>query len=183
MSIPRPRSVALVSAPDADPFAQPPGSPPAAYPARYGGRTLEAYRDDLRTFFQWCADVGLDVLEARSPRARCSSSRCCARNATRPPTPRTASRRQSSNCVTVVPADCVTLPAIGGRGLRLNICHKRPISSGLPDGSIEISRLLHLDADFDPGVRSRPLWSWRPSDRDRRRRRQLHRPKRTSGAP
>jgi integrase family protein with SAM-like domain len=30
-----------------------------------GGRTLETYRYDLRTFFQWCSDVGLDVLEAK----------------------------------------------------------------------------------------------------------------------
>jgi len=37
----------------------------AAYLARYGGRTLETYRYDLRTFFQWCTDVGLDVLEAK----------------------------------------------------------------------------------------------------------------------
>jgi site-specific recombinase XerD len=37
----------------------------AAYLARYGGRTLETYRFDLRTFFQWCADVELDVLEAK----------------------------------------------------------------------------------------------------------------------
>ena len=37
----------------------------AAYLARYGGRTLETYRYDLRTFFQWCSDVDLDVLEAK----------------------------------------------------------------------------------------------------------------------
>lgn len=37
----------------------------AEYLARYCGRTLEAYRYDLRTFFQWCTDVGLDVLEAK----------------------------------------------------------------------------------------------------------------------
>src|SRR6202012_4110895 len=36
----------------------------AAYLARYSGRTLESYRYDLRTFFQWCSDVGLAVLEA-----------------------------------------------------------------------------------------------------------------------
>ena len=37
----------------------------AAFLARYGGRTLETYRYDLRTFFQWCTDVGLGVLEAK----------------------------------------------------------------------------------------------------------------------
>src|ERR1700693_2110806 len=35
--------------------------------ARYGGRTLDAYRHDLRAFFQWAADVGLPVLEATRP--------------------------------------------------------------------------------------------------------------------
>ena len=32
--------------------------------ARYSGRTLEAYRHDLRALFQWAADHGLAVLEA-----------------------------------------------------------------------------------------------------------------------
>ena len=39
----------------------------AAFLARYNGRTLDAYRYDLRTFFQWAADVGLTVLEAKRP--------------------------------------------------------------------------------------------------------------------
>ena len=38
-----------------------------AYLARYSGRTLETYRYDVRVFFQWCADVGLAVLEATRP--------------------------------------------------------------------------------------------------------------------
>lgn len=29
-----------------------------AFLARYSGRTLDAYRHDLRGFFQWAADVG-----------------------------------------------------------------------------------------------------------------------------
>jgi hypothetical protein len=32
--------------------------------ARYSGRTLEAYRHDLRGFFQWATDHGVAVLEA-----------------------------------------------------------------------------------------------------------------------
>ena len=64
MSTPMPSSVALVRARDADPFGQA-RMAAAAYLARYGGRTLETYRYDLRTFFQWCTDVGLDVLEAK----------------------------------------------------------------------------------------------------------------------
>jgi integrase/recombinase XerD len=38
-----------------------------AYLARYSGRTLDAYRHDLRIFFQWAADIGLAVLEATRP--------------------------------------------------------------------------------------------------------------------
>ena len=53
MHTPMPSSVALMSARDADPFAQAQMAA-AAYLARYGGRTLETYRYDLRTFFQ-CA--------------------------------------------------------------------------------------------------------------------------------
>ena len=39
----------------------------AAFLAGYNGRTLDAYRYDLRTFFQWAADAGLTVLEAKRP--------------------------------------------------------------------------------------------------------------------
>jgi integrase/recombinase XerD len=39
----------------------------AAFPARYSGRTLDAYRYDLRTFFQWASDAQLAVLEAQRP--------------------------------------------------------------------------------------------------------------------
>ena len=35
-----------------------------AFLARYSGRTLDAYRYDLRNLFQWAADHGLPVLEA-----------------------------------------------------------------------------------------------------------------------
>ncbi|MGH8981303.1 MAG: tyrosine-type recombinase/integrase, partial [Acidimicrobiales bacterium] len=38
-----------------------------AFLARYSGRTLESYRYDLRSFFQWAADVGLEVLAAARP--------------------------------------------------------------------------------------------------------------------
>ncbi len=39
----------------------------AAFLARYSGRTLDAYRYDLRVFFQWAADLGLGVLDATRP--------------------------------------------------------------------------------------------------------------------
>ena len=39
----------------------------AAFLARYQGRTLDAYRYDLRAFFQWAADDRLDVLKATRP--------------------------------------------------------------------------------------------------------------------
>ena len=37
-----------------------------AFLARYSGRTLDAYRHDLRGFFQWASDNNLDVLAATS---------------------------------------------------------------------------------------------------------------------
>jgi integrase/recombinase XerD len=42
--------------------------------ARYSGRTLEAYRYDLRCLFQWAADAGVAVLEAT--RAHIEVYRC-----------------------------------------------------------------------------------------------------------
>lgn len=39
----------------------------AAFLARYSGRTLDAYRYDLRCFFQWASDADLAVLEAKRP--------------------------------------------------------------------------------------------------------------------
>ena len=39
----------------------------AAFLARYNHRTLDAYRHDLRVFFQWASSVGLDVLAATRP--------------------------------------------------------------------------------------------------------------------
>ena len=39
----------------------------AAFLARYSGRTLEAYRCDLRYFFEWAAENNLPVLEATRP--------------------------------------------------------------------------------------------------------------------
>ncbi len=47
----------------------------AAFLARYSGRTLDAYRHDLRMFFQWASDSGLEVLKALRPHIelyRCS---------------------------------------------------------------------------------------------------------------
>jgi site-specific recombinase XerD len=38
-----------------------------AFLARYSGRTLDAYRHDLRGFFQWAADSRFSVLAARRP--------------------------------------------------------------------------------------------------------------------
>ena len=38
-----------------------------AFLARYSGRTLDAYRHDLRSFFQWAADNQLAILQATRP--------------------------------------------------------------------------------------------------------------------
>src|SRR5712692_2153866 len=39
----------------------------AAFLARYSGRTLDAYRHDLRGFFRWASDNELPVLKATRP--------------------------------------------------------------------------------------------------------------------
>jgi len=47
----------------------------AAFLARYSGHTLDAYRHDLRMFFQWAADTGVEILKASRPHIelyRCS---------------------------------------------------------------------------------------------------------------
>jgi site-specific recombinase XerC len=46
-----------------------------SFPARYSGRTLEAYRHDLRGFFQWATDQGIAVLAAS--RAHIDLFRAC----------------------------------------------------------------------------------------------------------
>jgi site-specific recombinase XerD len=38
-----------------------------AFLARYSGRTLDAYRHDLRSYFGWAASSGLAVLAATRP--------------------------------------------------------------------------------------------------------------------
>ena len=50
-----------------DPFFDEGQVAASAYPGRYCGRTLDAYRYDLRCFFQWASDVHLAVLEAKRP--------------------------------------------------------------------------------------------------------------------
>jgi site-specific recombinase XerD len=39
----------------------------AGFLARYSGQTLDAYRHDLRVFFQWASDTGIEVLAATRP--------------------------------------------------------------------------------------------------------------------
>jgi integrase/recombinase XerD len=39
----------------------------ASFLARYSGRTLEAYRHDLRKFFQWAHDHDIEVMLAKRP--------------------------------------------------------------------------------------------------------------------
>ena len=64
MSTMKPSTV-LVSANDS-PFGQA-HMAAASFLARYSGRTLETYRYDLRSYFEWCSSVGLEVLEAQRP--------------------------------------------------------------------------------------------------------------------
>ena len=42
----------------------------AVFFTRYSGRTLDAYRDDLRGFFHWSTDVGRTVLAANVTQTR-----------------------------------------------------------------------------------------------------------------
>lgn len=52
---------------EAQPLPSPAELAAAAFLARYQGRTLEAYRHDLRGYFQWATDAGIDVLAVIRP--------------------------------------------------------------------------------------------------------------------
>ena len=56
-----------VARPEDDPVVDDAELAAAAFLARYRGPTLDAYRGDLRGFFQWAADAGLEVLKASRP--------------------------------------------------------------------------------------------------------------------
>jgi len=56
-----------IKTPEPDCFADPAYVAAAAFLARYRNRTLDAYRHDLRGYFQWAAGLDLDVLEATRP--------------------------------------------------------------------------------------------------------------------
>lgn len=66
----------------------------AAFLARYNGRTLDAYRHDLRYFFQWAGDANLDVLSATRPHIE--TYRCAMEE--RGLAPSTIDRRLSTVC-------------------------------------------------------------------------------------
>ncbi len=66
----------------------------AAFLARYTGRTLEAYRQDLRSYLQWATDVGLRVLEAARPHIELYRSTLEGQNLA----PATIDRRLSTVC-------------------------------------------------------------------------------------
>jgi integrase/recombinase XerD len=57
----------MIQTPDRDYAVDPARLAAAAFLARYSGRTLDAYRHDLRGYFSWAASVGLPVLEATRP--------------------------------------------------------------------------------------------------------------------
>ena len=57
-------STSTVEVPGAEYAVDPAELAAVAFLARYSGRTLDAYRHDLRNLFQWAADHGLPVLEA-----------------------------------------------------------------------------------------------------------------------
>src|ERR1700682_3051584 len=57
----------MIQTPDRDYAVDPAQLAAAAFLARYSGRTLDAYRHDLRGYFNWAAQVHLAVLEATRP--------------------------------------------------------------------------------------------------------------------
>jgi integrase/recombinase XerD len=91
----------------------------AAFLARYSGRTLDAYRFDLRTYFQWAADARLAVLEAKRAHVELYRASMEERNLA----PSTIDRRLSTVCgfyrfthidgrVTANPAQYVRRPKV-----------------------------------------------------------------------
>jgi integrase/recombinase XerD len=77
-----------------DPFFDEGQVAAAAYLARYSGRTLDAYRYDLRCFFQWASDAHLAVLEAKRPHIELYRTSMEQRNLA----PSTIDRRLSTVC-------------------------------------------------------------------------------------
>lgn len=57
----------MIQTPDRGYAGDPAQLAAAAFLARYSGRTLDAYRHDLRDYFQWAGGVGLNVLDATRP--------------------------------------------------------------------------------------------------------------------
>ena len=105
----------------------------AAFLARYDKRTLDAYRYDLRMFFQWAADASLVVLEAKRPHIELYRTAMEKRGLA----PSTIDRRLSTICgfyrfahidgrVAANPAQYVQRPKVTpseGRALRLAAWH------------------------------------------------------------
>jgi hypothetical protein len=57
----------IIDRPSPDYAVDPAHLAAAAFLARYSGRTLDAYRQDLRGYFNWAVSVGLPALEATRP--------------------------------------------------------------------------------------------------------------------
>jgi hypothetical protein len=87
-------SMAALSIVTEDPFFDEGQVAAAAFLARYSGRTLDAYRYDLRCFFQWASDAHLAVLEAKRPHIELYRTSMEERNLA----PSTIDRRLSTVC-------------------------------------------------------------------------------------
>ena len=131
----------------------------AAFLARYQGRTLDAYRDDLRAFFQWAADEAIEVLGATRPQIECYVRAMEARGLAAT----TIDRRVSTVCgfyrfayidgrIPSNPAQCVRRPKVhpsdarGQRADRLALARSR--ATTLLVGAVERSlgrHPAHLD--------------------------------------
>jgi hypothetical protein len=108
---------------------RPPHNAGIATPFGTFGRTLEAYRHDLRGFFQWAADNHLEVLKGHTP-----AHRTVPRLDGRPPACRVDDRPAPLHCVRLLPMNPAhrgsrrerTSPTTRAARRRTRSCRDRP---------------------------------------------------------
>jgi hypothetical protein len=162
-----------------------------AFFARYSGRTLEAYRHDLRYYFQWATDQHLAVLDASrahieiyrstmeqrglaasQPRRSIGDARRCAATTasptstavSRPTRPSTSGGPRSNRPNSTRRAPCAARPQRPARVRIMRDEHREPrVRARSPDTA---DRRQRQQARSDPARSAR-----RPHDRPRHRRR------------
>jgi len=109
--------------------------------ARYQGRTLETDQADLRAFFQWAADVGLEVLAATRPHIELYV-RACAERGWPPPPSTVACRRCAAS--TASPTSTGRIPSNPAQYVRRPKVHPSD-ARGLDHVHAALAVLLGLD--------------------------------------